>query len=326
MWGVAVQAVACEVTFQCGHHGGQVLVGCSIVEHEGKYHLFFANASGGITAIGDGHIQRATADHIEGPYTSRESIALGEGPMALKQQLANGTVKYALFFSVDGHPNPPIMVADNPAGPWTRLNYNNRTARVDGSHFDPAPVWYNNTWYLTDQATKTFWKSDSIYGPWVVLGHYNKVLDMEIEDPFLWIDKRGHFHVVNHAMIQAEHDDCINSKVSHHAFSVDGVQWQAMEPYVAPWGHVVKYEDGTSRMFTTLERPNIHFDQNGSMTHMTFAADSDTGITKCPERAFQPGTWCNAYVGKMNVTYCPCNNCKWDDPADTIILRIADNP
>ena len=61
-----------------------------------------------------------------------------------------------------------------------------------------------------------------------------------------------------------------------HFFSQDGKtwKWSAAEPY----SHTVEYDDGTTHTFTTLERPNIHFDQaTGDMTHINLAVDLVTG-------------------------------------------------
>ena len=48
-----------------------------------------------------------------------------------------------------------------------------------------------------------------------------------------------------------------------------------------PYSHVVHYDDGTSFTFVTLERPNIHFDSGGQMTHINLAADLTTTDSGC---------------------------------------------
>ena len=50
---------------------------------------------------------------------------------------------------------------------------------------------------------------------------------------------------------------------------------------VEPYTHHVDYSDGTSFTFVTLERPNIHFDSTGQMTHINFAADLTTTDVGC---------------------------------------------
>ena len=44
---------------------------------------------------------------------------------------------------------------------------------------------------------------------------------------------------------------------------------------------MVHYDDGTSFTFVTLERPNIHFDSEGQMTHINLAADLTTTDSGC---------------------------------------------
>ena len=73
------------------------------------------------------------------------------------------------------------------------------------------------------------------------------------------------------------------------------------------------YEDGTSHTFNTLERPNIHFNSDGQMTHINLAADlvtQDAGCanyTQCPARSAHG---------------CACTNCKYADHAGTIIVSL----
>eukprot|EP00038_Savillea_parva_P004728 m.141435 g.141435 ORF g.141435 m.141435 type:complete len:94 (-) comp11559_c0_seq6:58-339(-) len=88
--------------------------------------------------------------------------------------------------------------------------------------------------------------------------------------------------------------------------------WHMLEPNVEPYTHTVHYEDGTSHTYTTMERPNAHFNAAGQMTHLNVAADlmtQDAGCAtydKCP--AAHPR--------------CACTNCKYADHAGTIIIAL----
>ena len=42
-------------------------------------------------------------------------------------------------------------------------------------------------------------------------------------------------------------------------------------------------DDGTSHTYTTLERPNLHFDSTGQLTHINLAADLVTGDEGCAD-------------------------------------------
>ena len=55
-------------------------------------------------------------------------------------------------------------------------------------------------------------------------------------------------------------------------FSPDGKTWHVKSPTVAPYTHTVKYSDSSSFTFVTLERPNLHFDPSGQLTHINLAA------------------------------------------------------
>jgi hypothetical protein len=99
--------------------------------------------------------------------------------------------------------------------------------------------------------------------------------------PFLWIDKRGRWHIINHAYSNVEYENCAASAVSAHFFSPDGKNW-SFSPQ--PYGHTVSYDDGTEHTYVTLERPNLHFDASGQMTHLNLAADLVTGAEGCASR------------------------------------------
>ena len=46
----------------------------------------------------------------------------------------------------------------------------------------------------------------------------------------------------------------------------------------------MQYDDGTSHTYTTLERPNLHFDATGQLTHINLAVDLVTGDEGCANR------------------------------------------
>jgi hypothetical protein len=73
----------------------------------------------------------------------------------------------------------------------------------------------------------------------------------------------------------------------------------------------VHFDDGTSHTYTTLERPNIHFDAAGQMTHLGLAADLVTGDEGCANRTWRRG-------GKT-----ACTNCKYTDHAGTLLVKLA---
>ena len=112
-------------------------------------------------------------------------------------------------------------------------------------------------------------------------------------------------------MSQCEH--CGNSTLSAHSFSPDGKNWYILQPYVEPYWHTVHFDDGTSHTYTTLERPNLHFDASGRLTHINLAADLVTGDEGCASRVH------NCPARRPN---CACTNCKYGDHAGTLIIAL----
>ena len=82
------------------------------------------------------------------------------------------------------------------------------------------------------------------------------------------------------------------------------------------WGpRKVAYADGSSHAYSTLERPNIHFNAAGQMTHINLAANMMTQNAGCASRT----TDCPAAHGPND---CACTNCKYADHAGTIIIAL----
>ena len=93
-------------------------------------------------------------------------------------------------------------------------------------------------------------------------------------------------------------DHCGNSTLSAHRFSIDGRRWHVLDSPVEPYGHTVHYDDGSEHTYTTLERLFIVFNKAREATHISLAADMDTGDEGC--------------VANLSVNpYNACTNCKY---------------
>ena len=114
----------------------------------------------------------------------------------------------------------------------------------------------------------------------------------------------------NPRVVIPQYEHCGRSTVSAHFFSADGKQWH-INPAVQPYGHTVHYDDGSSHTYTTLERPSLFFSKGGQLTHINLAADLMTGDEGCANRTK------HAHFG-----HTPCDNCKWDDHAGTIVIKL----
>ncbi|OAA40410.1 Glycosyl hydrolase family 43, five-bladed beta-propellor domain protein [Beauveria brongniartii RCEF 3172] len=88
------------------------------------------------------------------------------------------------------------------------------------------------------------------------------------EDPFVWRDKRGHWHMLTHSL-EAEGGFGNGPKVGRHAYARD---------YAGPWtlstqqqrslafDTTVRWDDGGEVRFYRRERPQLMFSEDGEMT------------------------------------------------------------
>lgn len=85
------------------------------------------------------------------------------------------------------------------------------------------------------------------------------------EDPFLWRDKRGHWHILVHYMIDIEEAGKKYPRVGAHAFARN---------YEGPWtfnnktlayNTTVEFTDGTRTDYYRRERPKLYFSEDGEM-------------------------------------------------------------
>ena len=176
-----------------------------------------------------------------------------------------------------------ILVADSADGPF----YTSPWTFPGGSGSNPAPVFVNGSFYLTNQGTDTIWSTTSLAKPWTVFTTIpHPALPYTVEDPYMWIDARGNWHVINHAYNTGQTANCSTSHVSSHFFSSDAKTWGWSDQ---PYGHTVVFDDGTWHSYCTLERPSLVFDDAGLITHLHVAVDLVTGNEGCAARG--KGTW-----------------------------------
>ena len=289
-----------------------------IVKAEGKYHIYDpiykVGSLGGPTAILHG-----TADVITGPWewTSRPVMQGphgNENPASVTFEDSNGKLTYSLW--VGG----VVQLADSPDGPWVEI------ADFTYPGGNPAPVFNGSAWYFTNQQTDAVFTAPKLasgvkWTSFATIPHDNTPIpdvEFHVEDPFMYIDTNakssnlGAWHIINHAYANKQFDHCGTSIASSHYFSLDGKTWHSLPlPYVMPYHHTVNYDDGTSHTFTTLERPNMHFDSSGLLTHINLAVDLVVGDEGCGSRTK------HAHDG-----HTPCDNCKWDDHAGTTVIAL----
>merc|ERR1711971_376424 len=75
------------------------------------------------------------------------------------------------------------------------------------------------------------------------------------EDPRLWFDRRGNFHIIYHVWTRKPWPSI---RYSGHAFSKDGFDWR-FSGELEPYSGTINFTDGTSKTFATIERPQLIF-------------------------------------------------------------------
>lgn len=239
------------------------------------------------------------ANDIIGPYTWSSMGNMGSNPASVTFNDTDGVTKYTLWVGGKVH------LASSPDGPFAEVG--------PGPGGNPAPIYHKGAWYATSQRTREILTTQKLGGEWTKFADIEPHLDRGTqEDPFMYIDSRGNWHIINHAYDTSEWQHCGNSTLSAHVFSTDGKEWHMLKPDVEPYHHTVHYEDGSSHTYTTLERPNLHFDPSGQLTHINLAADMMTQDEGCP----------NYEVCPAKRQHCACTNCKYADHAGSIIIAL----
>ena len=159
-----------------------------------------------------------------------------------------------------------IHWADSPAGPWKPLilppdaNYNGCN--------NPSPYIHpNGTIFLV--CTWTIRSALRPEGPWTdpvkleVGGPNAAGVHRTWEDPFMWTDHRGHFHLLSHTWTAQKYP--LNT-ISAHAFSTDGVEWVSSP--IEPYNSTVAFSDGSTHYLATMERPKLVFGGDDGHTPM----------------------------------------------------------
>ena len=165
-------------------------------DNSGTYHLF--NPLYNVGSLGNPPlIMHGIAKHVEGPWdwTSKPPLCekCGENPAALVfQNATSGNQVYSIW--VGGK----IWTASSLDGPFALFP----NGEYPGGN--PAPVYHNGSFYMTNQATTTVLTSKGLGQPWTEFAQIAhppmpNTTQYHTEDPFLWIDAAGNWHIINHA-------------------------------------------------------------------------------------------------------------------------------
>ncbi len=101
-------------------------------------------------------------------------------------------------------------------------------------------------------------------------GPYSKVQPDPVfsngnEDPFIWRDKRGNYHLLLHSL-EADGGFGSGPKVGRHAFAPGYEGPWTFNSATLAYSTLVQYDDGTEINFYRRERPQLFFSDDGAMT------------------------------------------------------------
>lgn len=187
--------------------------------------------------------------------------------------------------------NISVSSADDIRGPWSEFQMILDSDRPNGIHAtnpSPYPLWTpdNQTSEMAllikdyDIFTADRWDATykQIYtAEWNSTEGYDNPL--WTEDPFIWRDKRGNWHSLNHWMIDlVEYDGRRYPRAGSHLFSrsLTG-PWH--NPQQEAFNSTINYTDGTVVQLNRRERPKLFFSDDGEMTPLYLV----TGVTPLNE-------------------------------------------
>ncbi len=256
--------------------------GGTVLYDKGVYHMWFSEMSNNCSLHMYGSVSRivhATSRTPAGPFI-RQAIALPT--FAHNPQIIRATDGMFLLFHIGASVKPAcvpdcraggpsstphcqskghgtsIAVAQSPYGPWERVDY------VLPDFTNPSPYMFSNGTVLL-AARKNgihILRAPHWRGP------YEHVLRVgEYEDPFLYRDKKGRFHMLSH-----DRDD--HSGGSQEFFADRGGHWSSVDGLSGWSGPVEAYStevvwvDGVSAPLNARQRPFLFFDPVGRGTYL----------------------------------------------------------
>jgi len=107
--------------------------------------------------------------------------------------------------------------------------------------------------------------ADSYQGPYVRQSS-EPVFQNGNEDPFIWRDPRGNYHLLLHSL--EDGGGFGGPKVGRHAFSRDGIKW-TFNSDTLTYNVTVHFTDGTVIDYYRRERPQLFFDQAGNPLYLS---------------------------------------------------------
>ena len=274
--------------------------GSILTDGRGLHHLFVAQMqTGGLIGWGsESECVHATSTSLGGPFSKQSVLVPKEchGPVVLRAP--DG--EYLMLHQGDGRgsarntssPADFMHHSSSPAGPWVPTT--TTPASLDpagrGCGMPTAAFHPNGTLFVVCGNGHGLYAADTWNGHWRLVTAL--VTPPKWEDPTLWFDRRGNWHIVYHVWA-AEPFEAHHEPASGHGFSSTGTEWTFST--TQPFTGTVNFTDGTSKQFATRERPQMIFTDA--------ARHTPVGLTSAVSP--QPlGPWCKEC--KMGA----CSQCK----------------
>ena len=175
-----------------------------------------------------------------------------------------------------------LHVATSPWGPWQPVDP--APPRCN----NPAPLQHpNGTWLLLCNNVGRgypLYSAPALEGPWTLRTSLPITYNISrqhsprvFEDPFMWIDEAGAWHVLWHVFNRTFPCGlCMDDTVSGHHYSHDGLTWH--ESSAQPFGNTINFQGGHARAtFSTRERPFLIRGPGGQPTHLVSAVCTAVG-------------------------------------------------
>jgi len=267
--------------------GGNIVHG-----DDNQFHLYVAEMTeGGLKNWGhDCQCVHATSPTVSGPF-QKTDVAVGKW-CHNAAPIRDPKGEYLLFHIGKGNESDSSSFmhhSSSPTGPWIPAK------TTPGSCNNPAPAFHpNGTLFLicNDFSVTSAATWDAEFTPKRGMPKHYSDHDRNWEDPTLWFDRRGNWHILYHVYCMKPFSagkECY----SGHAFSTDGFDWTFSD--VEPFGGEVHFTDGTSTTYSTRERPQVIFAEGDTTTPVGFVG----GVSSQPL-----GPWCDScYKGT-------CSQCK----------------
>lgn len=181
------------------------------------------------------------------------------------------------------------MVRSAPSlhGPWTPLggevhiNHPESFLRPKSQWTtNPAPWFQGSEVWFPYRNPASYWtegdsherlgmaKGSNATGPFQDLTPEAPIVPFAVEDPYLWIDARGNFHMLTHKKDPSVPSPDRSGSLGH-IYSQNGVEWHASAN--APVSKLIALNDGTSVKVGQLARPQL-FIENGSPKYLSAGA------------------------------------------------------